>query len=85
MPLLQGFIFVERNTNKTILYMSLINKASLILSRFFFLKNTILYMCLYELSFTEVTIQNLIILTFWHPILISLFSFVGSKGYKNNY
>lgn len=38
MPLLQGFIFVERNTNKTILYMSLINKASLILSRFFFLK-----------------------------------------------
>lgn len=38
MPLLQGFIFVERNTNKTILYMSLINKASLILSRFFFKK-----------------------------------------------
>lgn len=64
MPLLQGFIFVERNTNKTILYMSLINKASLILSRFFFKKNTILYMCLYELSFTEVTIQNLIILTY---------------------
>lgn len=64
MPLLQGFIFVERNTNKTILYMSLINKASLILSRFFFKKNTILYMCLYELSFTAVTIQNLIILTY---------------------
>lgn len=45
MPLLQGFIFVERNTNKTILYMSIINKASLILSRFFFKKKTPYYIC----------------------------------------
>lgn len=64
MPLLQGFIFVERNTNKTILYMSLINKLPSYCQDFFFLKKTILYMCLYELSFTEVTIQNLIILTY---------------------
>lgn len=44
MPLLQGFIFVERNTNKTILYMSLINKLPSYCQDFFF-KKTPYYIC----------------------------------------